>query len=145
MKKYNWKAIRARYEAGENCAVISRMFGGSPTREGIRKRAEREGWLKISTDTKKAVRNLPSLNPSLQRASSNELGERTEGNARLILTAFERGVSPNIAAALVGLTSDQLKAWMNDDHQFAMESGARAAQFAAERVQGIGAKDDWKA
>ena len=145
-EKHNWKDIRARYEAGENCAVISRIHDGKPTRHGIRKRAIREGWLSISPDTKQAVRHLPSLqNPSLQRATSNELGERTERNARLILTAFERGVSPKIAAGLVGLTLDQFKQWINDDHQFAMEVMLRSAQAAGEHVQGIGAKDDWRA
>ena len=145
MKKHNWKDIRARYEAGENCAVISRIHDGKPTRHGIRKRAIREGWLSISPDTKQAVRDLPSLNPSLQRATSKELGKRTEGNAQLILTAFERGASPKIAAGLVGLTSDDLKKWINDDHQFAMEAMSRSAQAAGEHIQSIGDQDDWRA
>ena len=145
-KKYNWKAIRARYEAGENCSVLSRMYGGSPTKEGIRKRALREGWLSISTDTKQAVRNLPSVQePSFQRAASDELGKRTEKNARLLLSAVERGAPPKLAADLIGLTRDQIKAWMNDDNQFAMEIRSRAAQVVLELARRIGDAEDWKA
>ena len=145
-QKYDWDSIRARYEAGENSSVISKIFGGIPTRHGIRKRAIREGWLSISTDTKQAVRNLPSIQePSFPRAASNELGKRTEGNTRLLLTAFERGASPKIAAGLVGLSLDQLKEWVNDDHQLAMEIMSRSAQVTGEYQRNIGDADDWKA
>ena len=145
-KKYDWDAIRARYEAGENSSVISKICGGRPTRHGIRKRALREGWLSISTDTKQAVRNLPSIQePSFPRAASNELGKRTVGNARLLLSAVERGAPPKLAADLIGLTRDQIKAWMNDDSQFAMEIRSRAAQVVLGYARRIGDADDWKA
>ncbi len=145
-KKYDWDTIRARYEAGENSNVISKSLGGSPTRHGIRKRAKREGWLSILPDTKQAVRNLPSVKePSFPRAASKELGKRTEGNARIMLTAFERGAPPKLASGLVGLTQSQLKTWMDEDPQFAMEIMSRTAQAAAEHLRGIGNAEDWKA
>ena len=145
-KKYDWDAIRARYEAGENSSVISKICGGRPTRHGIRKRALREGWLEVSTDTMEAVRKLPSVQePSFPRAASNELGKRTVGNARLLLSAVERGAPPKLAADLIGLTRDQIKAWMNDDSQFAMEIRSRAAQVVLGYARRIGDADDWKA
>jgi len=144
--KYDWDTIRARYEAGENSYVISKSYGGTPTRQGVSKRAKREGWLSILPDTKQAVRNLPSVQErACQRATSDELGKRSVGNTRLLLAAFERGVSPNIAADLIGLTPNQLKAWMSDDHQLTMEIRSRAAQVAGEYLRGIGDADDWKA
>jgi len=144
--EYDWESIQDRYETGETAAAISKKLNGSPTRQGIQLRANREGWIRILPDTKQAVRNLPSTQePLIPRAASDELGKRTVGNARLLLTAFERGASPKIAAGLVGLTQDQLKTWMNDDHQFAMEITSRAAQVAAEYVRGIGGAEDWKA
>ena len=145
-QKYDWDAIRVQYEAGENSSVISKICGGRPTRHGSRKRALREGWLEVSTDTMEAVRKLPSVQePSFPRAASNELGKRTVGNARLLLSAVERGAPPKLAADLIGLTRDQIKAWMNDDSQFAMEIRSRAAQFVLGYARRIGDADDWKA
>ncbi|MCZ6775293.1 MAG: hypothetical protein O7D34_02410 [Ignavibacteria bacterium] len=144
--KYDWDTIRARYEAGDNANVISKSYGGSPTRHGIRKRAKREGWLSILPDAKQAVRNLPSVQePLFQRAASDELGKRTVGNTRLLLAAFERGAPPKLASGLVGLTQRQLKTWMDEDPQFAMEIMSRTAQAAAEYLRGIGDAADWKA
>lgn len=145
-QKYDWGAIRDRYESGETSGAISKSLGEYPTRQGIEKRAKREGWLKISKSAKEAVRNLPSIqNPTFPRAPSEELGKYTVENAQIILSAFECAVSPKIAAGLVGLTQGQLKKWMDRDHQFAMEIRSRAAQIAAEQVKGIWDSDDWRA
>jgi len=43
------------------------------------------------------------------------------------------------------MTLGQLRKWMNDDHQFAMEIQSRAAQIAAGHVSNIRDKDDWRA
>ena len=145
-QKYDWGGIRNRFESGETSGAISKSMAGSPTRQGIQKRANREGWLKISVDAKEAVRNLPSIqNPTFQRAPSNELGHRSQKNAERILSAVERGAPPKIAADLVGLTLGQFKTWMTNDHQFAMEIKARVAQIVAEHVRGIRNAGDWRA
>ena len=145
-QKYDWDSIRDRFESGETSGAISKSLAGSPTRQGIQKRANREGWLKISVDARQAARNLPSIqNPTFPRAPSNELGYRSQKNAQRILSALERGASPKIAAKAVGLSEDQLKAWMNDDRQFSMEIGARAAQIAGENLWKIMNTKDWRA
>ena len=144
--RYDWDGIRDRYESGETSGAISKSMRGYPTRQGIQKRAIREGWLKISKDAKAAVRNLPSVrNPTFPRAPSQELGLQSPQNTARILSAFERGASPKIAAALVGMTLEQLKKWMGRDHQFSMEIMSRAAQCAAEHLSGVRDADDWKA
>ena len=143
--RYDWNAIRDRYEAGETSGAISRSLGGYPTRQGIEKRAKREGWLKISKDAKEAARNLPSIkNPTFPRAPSNELGYKSPENAARILTAFERGSTPKIAAGTVGLTLEQLKRWMEKDHQFTMEIMSRAAQNAGELLSKVLDAEDLK-
>lgn len=144
--KYDWGAICDRYENGETAYSISKSLCGRPSKVGIQKRANREGWIRVSLDAKKAARNLPSVRePTFPRAPSDELGKQTVENAQLVLSAFERAASPKIAAGLVGLTQGQLKTWMDKDHQFAMEIRSRAAQVAADHVRGIRDTEDWKA
>ena len=55
------------------------------------------------------------------------------------------GASPKIAANVVGLSEDQLKAWLNDDRQFSMDIRARAAQNAGENLWKIMNTKDWRA
>lgn len=144
-QKYDWDTIRDRFESGETSGAISRSMGGYPTRQGIEKRAKREGWLKISKDAKEAARNLPSTqNPTFPRAPSDELGYKSPENAARILTAFERGATPKIAAGAVGLTLEQLKNWMEKDHQFAMEIMSRAAQNAGDLLSKVQDAEDLK-
>ena len=136
--RYDWDAIRDRYESGESSYKISASMGGYPTRQGIEKRAKREGWLKISRDAKEAARKLLSIkNPTFPRAPSDELGDFSQENAAKILTAFELGATPKIAAELVGLTVKQLRDWMNKDHQFSMEIMSRDAQCNGELLSKI--------
>ena len=40
----DWPAIKLMYQQGLSCYAISNRFDGKPTRQGIRKRAKREGW-----------------------------------------------------------------------------------------------------
>ena len=144
-KRYDWQGIRERYESGETAGAISRSLHGRPTRQGIQKRAKREGWLQISVSAKDAARKLPSIQKTFVRAQGEDLGQRSEQNAQIMLSAFERGASPKIAAGLVGLTESQLKQWMIYDRQVAMEIRARVAQVAAENIDKIRDAGDWRA
>ena len=40
----DWQLVRMKFESGQSPYAISRDLGGRPTKQGIAKRAAREGW-----------------------------------------------------------------------------------------------------
>jgi hypothetical protein len=139
----DWNLIKQRYRQGETPYAISKSLDGTPSKNGIAKKAEREGWERISESTKSVAENLPIV----RRARGSSLGKRSPENIAVILDAISQGATEKVAAALAGVSSKTITRWKQEDPKFAMEIHARRAQKTAERIQQVerAAEKNWNA
>jgi len=105
-----WNDIKNRFIGGESATSIARDYPIS--RQGIQKRAKKEGWSPDGwleqahrTPTPKAVAK-PENRSQMTIAA---LGKRTPGNAAEICRLIERGVPHTVAAEAVSMHRDTLK------------------------------------
>ena len=142
-RNINWDVIRLRYMKGETPYAISKSLGGKPSKVGIAKRAKREGWTQVDSDTQRTAENLSII----RRTSGSSLGKRTPENIALILGSVELGATEKVAAGVAGIAPKTLTRWKQEDPRFAMEIHARRSQNVAEKLRCIdqASQKDWKA
>ena len=138
--KYDWDAIRVRYAKGETPHSISKSMDGKPTRQGIRKRAEREDWLRIDPEIPECVRNLELL-----RVDTEHPRKRTPETVNAILGFIQRGATEEMAARAADISPRTHRKWKSDDPEFARLIEVARARKLIEWVEKIDQAKDWKA
>ena len=139
-KNYDWDAIRVRYARGETAYAISKSMDGRPTRQGIRKRAEREDWLRIDPEIPECVRNLELL-----KIDSEHPRKRTPETVNAILEFIQRGATEEMAARAAGISPRTHRQWKSGDPDFARLIEVARARKLVEWVEKIDQAKDWKA
>lgn len=140
----DWELIRLRFEAGNTPYAIARDLGGRPTKQGIAKRAQKQGW-KVRDN---ALLNVTAELPIVKRAQDLAgPGKATAERVAFILELVGKGASIKLAASAAGITPKTLKRWQQDDAQLAEQlRQARAGKLAEwiSRIDDASARD-WKA
>jgi len=134
----DWAAIKLMYQQGHTCYSISKRFGGKPTRQGIRKRAVREGWDRPVTGL---------VTESHRTTDIVNLGADTPENRERIIDMLAQGATYSLAAGAVGVSTKTLERWRKRDLQYGLMCRAVRQQALAKHVANIdkaGARD-WKA
>lgn len=140
----DWDLIRVRYEGGQTAYRISTDLGGRPSKQGIMKRAAREGWTVRDNGTLSIAEQLPIV----QRA--RDLTGPTKCSAERIAFVLElvsSGASVKLAATAAGISPKTLKRWMDEDQQLSEQLRQARAGKLAEWISHIdkAAVRDWKA
>jgi len=114
-----------KFEAGQTPYAISRDLGGRPTKQGVAKRAAREGWQVQANSTVSVAAELPIV----KRAQ--------------MLT----GPTKCTAERVAGINPKTLKQWTDQDPQLAEQLRQARAGKLAEWIGHIdgAASRDWKA
>jgi uncharacterized protein YerC len=126
------------YQQGQSAYEISRQLGGKPTRQGIRKRAKREGWDRPVT----GVVTLRHLTTDIAN-----LGADTPENREKILHMLAQGATFSLAAGAVGISTKTLERWRKRDLEFGLKCRAVRQQALVRHVANIdrAGERDWKA
>lgn len=130
-QQFDWPAIRGLYERGVGATEIARQLPNCPSRQGIEKRAVKEGW---------EVAQLPDQPP-------NTVLTGKDATKAVILAQVRKTVPLYLAAQAAGISDDTLRRWRNDDASFAAAIAAARAAGLAECVSRIheAGERDWKA
>lgn len=132
----DWTAIRRRYEAGESAYRISVSLGNKPTRQGIEKRAKREGWGKHSDNSDgNAVVN----GNWLQRVGDySPVGDKDTPETRaLILQTVSEGLPLEAAAKYAGISKDTLDRYRAGDAVFAAQIEQAQQEWHRRRLASV--------
>lgn len=134
----DWPTIELMYQQGHSCYSISKRLGGKPTRQGIRKRAVREGW-------DRAVTGL--VTERHRTTDIVNLGADTPENRERILEMLGQGATYSLAAGVVGISTKTLERWRKRDLEFGLMCRAVRQQALARHVANIdkAGDRDWKA
>ncbi len=138
--KYDWDAIRVRYAKGETPHSISKSMDGKPIRQGIRKRAKREDWLRIDPEIPECVRNLELL-----KIDTEHPRKRTPETVNAILGFIQRGATEEMAARAADISPRTHRKWKSDDPEFARLIEVARARKLVEWIEKIDQAKDWKA
>lgn len=140
----DWDLIRLRYESGKTPYAISRDLGGRPSKQGIAKRAQREGWQQDASNILAVAEQLPIVKQAQALAGPSKC---TAERVAFVLELIGRGSSPKMAAAAAGISSKTLSRWTKDDPQLAEQIRQARAGKLCEWVSHIdaAASRDWKA
>jgi transposase-like protein len=131
-----WQRIAADYAAGASLSALSRRYG--VTRQGIAKRAGREGWHRdpeavAPASSRTAQRIANPVTPADCRLIAD--GRRSVPNMQAVLAALRIGAPVTVAARRVGLSDDALRAWVDDDPDFARLAEAARADGLHTRLE----------
>lgn len=140
----DWDLIRIRYESGQTPYAISRDLGGTPTKQGITKRAAKHGWTRMDNGVLAVAEALPIV----QRARSLTGPTKcTAERVAFVLDLVSNGASIKLAANAAGIDPKTLKRWCADDPQLEEQLRQARAGKLAEWVSHIdrAARTDWKA
>ena len=131
-----WDAIQLRFVQGENPNAISRSLSGRPTKQGIAKRAKKEGW-----------EQLPTVAPKHFELSPEQLGRDTPANRQKVLDMLAESVPYSIAARSIGVHPNTLLDWRKKDAQFAIQCETARGNAHADCVTSVyqARSKDWKA
>ena len=131
-----WDQIQVRWIQCESASAISNSLGGTPTRQGISKRAKKENWKQLPTVSKKHLELSPM-----------QLGQDTPENRGRVLELLEEGVPYKLAAGVIGVSRGTLLNWRKSDPLFQHQcQSARHRALADCAATVFRAKDkDWKA
>jgi len=140
----DWELIRLKYESGQSAYAISRDLGGTPSKQGIAKRAAREGWQQDASNSLAVAENLPIVKQAQALAGP---GKATAERVAFVLELIGRGSSPKMAATAAGITPKTLSRWTKADPQLAEQIRQARAGKLCEWVSHIdaAAARDWKA
>ncbi len=139
----DWDQVRLRFEAGQTPYAISQDLGGRPSKQGIAKRAHKEGW----TRRENALSIAEQL-PIVERARA--LTGPTKCTAERIAFVLElvgKGSPIKLAASAAGISDKTLKRWMADDPQLEEQVRQARAGKLSEWISHIDrhSERDWKA
>jgi hypothetical protein len=140
----DWDVIRVRFEGGQTPYAISKALGGAPSKQGIAKRAEREGWQVRPNAPLAVAEQLPIVKRAQSLAGP---GKATAERVAFILELVGKGASLKLAASAAGITPKTLKRWQDEDPQLVEQLRQARAGKLAEWVSHIdsAAARDWKA
>lgn len=140
----DWDLIRLRFERGQSPYAISRDLAGRPSKQGIAKRAAREGWAVTDNGTLEIAEQLPIVKRAQALAGP---GKATAERVAFILELVGRGSSIKLAASAAGISPKTLKRWQDEDQQLAEQIRQARAGKLAEWIGHIdtAATRDWKA
>lgn len=117
--KYDWRAIRSRFLAGEKISHISRDMGGKPSVSAIWKKAQKENWEAFREGNPKA--NIP-LRPDQ---------DETKGK---VLEFLAQGATLKLAAQAAGIHPDTLTNWRKSNPDFRDACDQARGRFAADHL-----------
>jgi hypothetical protein len=144
MVPIDWQLIRVRFEGGQTPYAISRDLGGRPSKQGIAKRAKKEGWQVAVNGSMAIAERLPIVK---QAQALTGPGKATAERVAFILELVGRGASIKLAASAAGINPKTLKRWQSEDPQLAEQIRQARAGKLAEWIAHIdsAAARDWKA
>lgn len=139
----DWDLVRLKFENGQSAYAISQDLGGKPTKQGIAKRAQREGWQR-RTNSLTIAEQLPIV----QRAQAlTGPHKSTAERVAFILEMVGSGASLKLAATAAGVSPKTLDRWQSEDPQLAERlRQARAGKLCEwlSRIDSASTRD-WKA
>jgi hypothetical protein len=140
----DWDLVRLKYEAGQTPYAISRDLGGRPSKQGIVKRASKEGWTVTDSSTLAVAAELPIVKRAQALTGPTKC---TAERVAFILELVGRGASVKLAATAAGINPKTLKKWSEDDPQLGEQLRQARAGKLAEWIGHIdtAAQRDWKA
>jgi hypothetical protein len=133
----DWAEIQTRLKAGESANSLGKQYDVS--KQGILKRAKKEGWLTPAPIT----RFLATARQPTAPAAKGSPERKAE-----ILGYLTQGLSYTIAAMRAGIGRQTLSNWRKDDVQFGNACEEAIALWASSRIETIehaGDRGDWKA
>lgn len=104
-RDYDWPVIKARYEMGQTAYQIA-QGPGMPTKQGIAKRAEREGWIKPEGSNR-----LPIVAEAFHIDSS----KLTDDVLHTVLGLMAEGATQELACSAAGISPRTWQMWQKDD------------------------------
>jgi hypothetical protein len=150
----DWPTIQVRYIAGESASALAREFG--VTRQGIAKRAKKEGWWDHDRTTVAAATEAksdpvtpepgcpvtPPVAPVIVtkgkgKSPLDRYGLRTTENAELAVKLAMEGKTYAVIAPRLGMTPSALKQWRDDDPAFNTALQDAMAVYVGERTDDI--------
>jgi hypothetical protein len=133
-----WEKVRALAEANVPFSQIEKV-DGMPTKQAISQRAAKEEWL-LDVDES-------SLDAAWKPLERHLLGRDSPEARQKILDVLAAGGSFELAAALIGMTSQTVRMWRKDDQFFEMQ--CRTAQgtglIRPTRTLARASENDWQA
>jgi len=140
----DWQLVQMKFEAGQSPYAISRDLGGRPTKQGIAKRAKREGWQADASGVLSVAAELPIVKRAQMLTGPTKCSAE---RVAFILDLVGRGASIKLAATAAGINPKTLKQWQASDPQFAEQLRQARAGKLAEWIAHIdsAAARDWKA
>ena len=144
----DWQVVRMRYEAGQSAYKISQDLGGRPTKQGISKRANKEGWVKGNGSAITVASQLPIVKQAIALAGTTGAPSKcTPERVGFILDLVSRGASEKLAASAAGVCQDTLTNWKRKDRQLEEQLRQARAGKLAEWISRIddASQRDWKA
>ena len=139
----DWTRLRMRWEAGETSYSLSKDLGGTPSKQGIDRRAKTEGWQRGAN----AI-NLAEQLPLVQRAKGMAgFTKRTPEVVGTILQSVAQGATLKLAAQSAGVSPDTLRKWQAEDPAFKEQLRICRAGKLVEWLANIDAmaRTDWRA
>ena len=146
----NWYEIESRVKGGESLLSISKDYDIS--REAIRKRSLKEGWLETNKNIRlarqvvAAVTKKEKLQPVIQHKQMFK--KDTPETRDAILVLLSDGNPRKIAAEANGISQMSFNRWMEADGKFADNVRKAESTAIVSRLQNIakaGRRGDWKA
>jgi hypothetical protein len=109
-----WEKVRALAEADVPFSQIEKM-PGMPTKQAISLKAAKEDWaLDINPGDENALDAV--FKPLLR----HQLGRDSQEARQKVLDVLAAGGSFELAAALIGMTSESVRRWRKEDEEFEM-------------------------
>ena len=154
----DWPTLKARYIAGESASALAHEFG--VTRQGIAKRAKREGWwdfdraavataaesrpVPVAPATVASQATAPAVPdketpqwPTTELHPNDRFGNRTLENKAIALDMAQHGATYTAIAAAIGITPPALKQWRDSDPEFDAEIKAAMAADVMTTLNGV--------
>lgn len=110
-----WEKVRALVESGVSMHEVGSM-PDMPTKQAISAKAKREQWV-VDADDADGKPPLTAFQPLLRHL----LGRDSPEARQKVLDVLAAGGSFELAAALIGMTSQTVRMWRKDDEDFEMQ------------------------
>ena len=140
-KLVNWNEIKVRWESGESPYSISKDY--PVTREGIRKRANKQGWQRGEAGQSALI-----VARATEIVSDEACYRADENTIAVILEAISEGATESIAAGLAGVDRNTLANWKKKDTKLSNAikvARCKTLHICAKSMIDAAANGDWKA
>lgn len=129
-----WDEVGERYRTGETATDLAREY--DVTRQGIEKRAKKEGWDKEHRLAKLRAQAVATIVPA-ERLPQDRYGLRTQENAEIVVAMAMQGLPHTVQAARIGMSSSALTKWKEDNPDLADAINEGYAIHAAQRAANV--------